>query len=249
MGIFNGKSSLLRLRFCLFLLLPACLSLNSLATEEKDKTLEWLQFWILLALVLLIENLLDSMIGRFGLLFNTLFIVWCLPLVPFSGNKLVFYVFIPLHDFVGTTLHDIPDFFLHELLYPIFVTFSDVGNSIFINFPKYANKVCKGLLSAVSQLLENIYVLLINFPQKMAELYIIELMQNVSMNTYQSFNNMWPMNERKCESANWLMDLKNWMVGTRKEERLFSDMLRHLLTRRSEEASLISHIFQKFTGK
>ena len=80
------------LRTGLGLIYPVYRSLQAILTEDTEDDLTWLRYWVVLALVTLVEMVLDPMVDFFPfyLLAKCSFLVWCMAPSDKSGSNLVF---------------------------------------------------------------------------------------------------------------------------------------------------------------
>ena len=78
--------------FIIFLL-PSIMSLHSLSTWDRDRSEEWLKYWVVVALIMSLETFTERYKGRMLELCKLLFIVWCILPMEYNGSEVV-YTFI-----------------------------------------------------------------------------------------------------------------------------------------------------------
>jgi hypothetical protein len=166
-----GRSMLL-MRISMIFLLPACISLNTMATMETEDSISWLKCWTVLAFGLVVDFLLDKVDGECFKLFKLIFVVWCLAPVYYNGSHVVFrFVLLPIHSLlheVFTTLSNLSLGFAKHLIKlfisPAIETFRYFAYSTFELMPKLLLDICYGLLIFTLKMIENVMQILIAFP-------------------------------------------------------------------------------------
>lgn len=80
------------LRTGLGLLYPVYRSIQAILTEDLEDDLTWLRYWVVLAMVTLVEMVLDPMVDLFPyyLLAKCSFLIWCLAPSPNNGVSFIF---------------------------------------------------------------------------------------------------------------------------------------------------------------
>ena len=78
------------LRTGLGLIYPVYRSVQAILTEDTEDDLTWLRYWVVLAMVTLVEMVLDPMVDFFPfyLIAKCSFLIWCM--APSSNNGVSF---------------------------------------------------------------------------------------------------------------------------------------------------------------
>ena len=73
-------------------LYPAYKSLHAIMSEDREASLAWMRYWVVLAAFSLLETLLDPLLDFLPgyLLSKCIFLVWCMAPSSKSGSNLVF---------------------------------------------------------------------------------------------------------------------------------------------------------------
>ena len=73
-------------------LYPAYKSLHAIMSEDREASLAWMRYWVVLAVFSLLETLLDPLLDFLPgyLLSKCIFLVWCMAPSSKSGSNLVF---------------------------------------------------------------------------------------------------------------------------------------------------------------
>ena len=71
---------------------PAYKSLQAVMSDEREDALTWLRYWVVLAVVSLVETVVDPLFDFFPgyLLGKCVFLVWCMAPSKNSGANLLF---------------------------------------------------------------------------------------------------------------------------------------------------------------
>ena len=80
------------LRTGLGLLYPVYRSIQAILTEDMEDDLIWLRYWVVLAMVTLVEMVLDPMVDFFPyyLIAKCSFLIWCMAPSPNNGVSFIF---------------------------------------------------------------------------------------------------------------------------------------------------------------
>jgi hypothetical protein len=263
---------MLLMRISLIFLLPACISLNTMATMETEDSISWLKYWTVLAFGLVIDFLLDKIDGEYFKLVKFFFVVWCLAPVYYNGSHVVFsFVLLPAHSLlheVFITLSNLsPGFAKHSIelfISPVIETFKYFAYLIFELMPKLLLDICYGIIIFTLRMMENVMQILIAFPHKVVEFFMCEILQSIiptfSSQCYKYAKDlvgMWKPEEMQEEAPSGAFDaifnvFKNAIIKNTtavKKERLFSKVLKDVIRKvpaKQEEPRLFSHVFKKF---
>ena len=80
------------LRTCVGFIYPVVKSVQAILSEDMEDDLTWLRYWVVLALVSLVEMAVDPMVDYFPayLLAKCAFLIWCMAPSPNNGASFVF---------------------------------------------------------------------------------------------------------------------------------------------------------------
>ena len=266
---------MLLMRISLIFLLPACISLNTMATMETEDSISWLKYWTVLAFGLVIDFLLGKTDGAYIKLFKLIFVIWCLAPVYYNGSHVVFsFVLLPAHSLLHEAFTIIYNFylafaklFLDLFISPVIETLSEsfryFAYFIFELMPKLTLDICYGILIFALQMIKNVMQILIAIPHKVVEFFMCEVLQTIiptfSSQCYKYAKDlvgMWkPEVEEETPSGAFdaIFNLfKNAITKNTtavKKERLFSKVLKdaiHKVPAKREEPRLFSQAFKKF---
>ena len=95
-------------RTCVGFIYPVVKSVQAILSEDMEDDLTWLRYWVVLALVSLIEMAVDPMVDYFPayLLAKCAFLIWCMAPSPNNGASFVFTqvrsknILMPPYNFV-----------------------------------------------------------------------------------------------------------------------------------------------------
>ena len=253
------------MRISLIFLLPACISLNTMATMEAEDIMPWLKYWTVLAFALVIEFflLLNKIDGRILNLFKLVFIAWCLAPVYYNGSHVVSgLVLLPAHNGLleaSTVSANYPAEFA-KLLSRFIETVSDsirIAASTFMEVPNIFFDAFYKVVLIVLQMVEVILQLLISIPHKIAEFIFCDLLSVIPLIPSKCQKYAQDLGLLKAEappgSFNTIVNLFKSIVKKNdtnvKQERLFSKVLKEVIHKASvkkEEPRLFSQVFKKF---
>ena len=79
-------------RTCVGFIYPVVKSVQAILSEDMEDDLTWLRYWVVLALVSLVEMAVDPMVDYFPayLLAKCAFLIWCMAPSPNNGASFVF---------------------------------------------------------------------------------------------------------------------------------------------------------------
>ena len=80
------------IRIAVGFLYPAYKSLQAIMTEDQEDDMTWLRYWVVLAVVSIIETIADPLLDFLPgyLLGKCIFLVWCMMPGENSGANLIF---------------------------------------------------------------------------------------------------------------------------------------------------------------
>ena len=258
------------MRISLIFLLPACISLNTMATMEAEDIMPWLKYWTVLAFALVIEFflLLNKIDGRILNLFKLVFIAWCLAPVYYNGSHVVSgLVLLPAHNGLleasTVSANYLAEF--AKLLSRFIETVSDsirIAASTFMEVPNIFFDAFYKVVLIVLQMVEVILQLLISIPHKIAEFIFCDLLSVIPLipskcQKYAQDLGLFDAEEIIVEAPLGSFEiifniLKNSIMKNDtyvKEERLFSKVLKEVIYKipaKIEEPRLFSHVVKKF---
>ena len=78
------------LKTLIFFIIPSIMSLNSLSTWDRDRSEEWLKYWVVVAVFISLEIFTERYKGRLLEMCKLLFIVWCILPIEYNGSEVVY---------------------------------------------------------------------------------------------------------------------------------------------------------------
>ena len=105
------------LRTCVGFIYPVVKSVQAILSEDMEDDLTWLRYWVVLALVSLVEMAVDPMVDYFPayLLAKCAFLIWCMAPSPNNGAS---FVFTQVSQ--NSTLDNICPILFMKVVFPLF---------------------------------------------------------------------------------------------------------------------------------
>ena len=79
------------LKIALIFLVPGCITLNNVSSENMESNLPWLKYWTVIAFALVLDFSLENRLdGVYFTISKILVVLWCLAPVSWNGSDMIF---------------------------------------------------------------------------------------------------------------------------------------------------------------